>query len=44
MKLSRHKVRIHIEGTVSQIFHIGPSFYFIKFRKKVAKLKFPFFF
>ena len=23
----------HTEGTVSQIFNLGPSFYFMKFRK-----------
>ena len=27
MKLLRHKVGIHIEGTVSQIFRMGPRFY-----------------
>ena len=26
-----------MEGTVSQIFFIGPSFYFIEFRKKSFK-------
>ena len=46
MKLLRHKVRIRIKGIVSQIFRMGPSFYFRKFRKKKVKKyskSFPFF-
>ena len=37
MKLCRHLVKGLMEGTVSQIFLIGPSFYFIEFRKKMFK-------
>ena len=28
---------IHLEGTVSQIFDIGPRFYFMKSRKIIMK-------
>ena len=27
----------HLEGSVSQIFYLGPSFYFMQSRKKVVK-------
>ena len=37
MNLYRHNVKIHIEGTVSQIFLICFTFCFIKFRKKCLK-------
>ena len=30
-------VRGHLEGTVSQIFYLGPSFYFMKSRKLGCK-------
>ena len=29
MKFQTHVKNIHMEGTVSQIFYIGPSFYFV---------------
>ena len=32
MKFGRHVVKGHSEGTVSQIFDLGPSFYFMKCR------------
>ena len=34
MKLCMQEVNIHIKGTETQIFLIGPSFCFMKFRKK----------
>ena len=37
MKLSGHKGKIHIEGTVSQIFLMGPSLCFMESRKKSLK-------
>ena len=33
MKIVEHIVHIHLEGTVSQIFYLGHSFYFMKSRK-----------
>ena len=33
MKIAGHVVKVHLEGTVSQIFYLGPSFYFMKSRK-----------
>ena len=30
---------IAVEGTVSQIFDIGPSYFFMKCRKKYLKIK-----
>ena len=33
MKVAGHVVKVHLEGTVSQIFYLGPSFYFMKSRK-----------
>ena len=33
MKIGGHVVHIHLEGTVSQIFDLGHSFYFMKSRK-----------
>ena len=37
MKRCMHEVNRHIEGTVTQIFLIGPSFCFMKSRKKSLK-------
>ena len=37
MKLYRHVVKVLMEGTVSQILFICPSFLLIKFRKKCFK-------
>ena len=37
MKFGRHVVKGHSEGTVSQIFDLGPSFYFMKCRKLNVK-------
>ena len=34
MKFSMTALHIHSEGSVSQIFYLGPSFYFMLFRKK----------
>ena len=31
-KFSTHVVKDHSEGTVSQIFYLGPGFYFMKSR------------
>ena len=46
MRFHIHVINIHLEGTVSQILYIGPSFYFMKSRKnnkeKIIKI-FPFF-
>ena len=46
MKFHIPTENIHLEGTVSQIFDIGPRFYFMKSRKiimkKIIKI-FPFF-
>ena len=36
LKLDRCIEDIAVEGTVSQIFDIGPSSFFIKFRKKYS--------
>ena len=33
LKFDIHVIQGHTEGTVSQIFDIGLSFYFMKFRK-----------
>ena len=33
MKFGRHVVKAHSEGTVSQIFDLGSSFYFMNSRK-----------
>ena len=33
MKIGRLVVKSHLEGTVSQISYLGPSFYFMKCRK-----------
>ena len=33
MKIAGHVIEVHLEGTVSQIFYLGPSFYFMKSRK-----------
>ena len=37
LKLDRCIEDIAVEGTVSHIFDIGPSSFFIKFRKKYSK-------
>ena len=33
MKIERLVVESLTEATMSQIFHLGPSFYFMKYRK-----------
>ena len=33
MKIDRLVVKSHLEGTVSQIFYLGSSFYFMKCKK-----------
>ena len=33
MKIGTHVAKTHSEGTVSHIFYLGPSFYFMKSRK-----------
>ena len=33
IKIGGHVVHIHLEGTVSQIFYLGHSFYFMQSRK-----------
>ena len=33
IKLGGHVVHIHLEGTMSHIFYLGHSFYFMKSRK-----------
>ena len=37
MKIGRLVVENHSEGTVSQIFYLGPRFYFMKSRKLSCK-------
>ena len=37
MKLHIPTENIHLEGTMSQIFDIGPRFYFMKSRKIIMK-------
>ena len=37
MKIGRLIVESHSEGTASQIFYLGPSFYFMKSRKLRCK-------
>ena len=36
-KFGTHVVQSNSEGTVSQIFYLGPSFYFMKSRKLGCK-------
>ena len=33
MKIAGLVVKVHLEGTVSHILYLGPSFYFMKSRK-----------
>ena len=33
MKIAGHVVKVHLEATLSQLFYLGPSFYFMKSRK-----------
>ena len=33
MKIAGHVVKVHLEGTMSQIFYLGPRFDFMKSRK-----------
>ena len=37
MTIGRLVVKSHLEGNVSQIFYLGPSFYFMKSRKLSCK-------
>ena len=37
IKFVTHIVKAHLEGTVSQIFYLGPGFYFMKSRKLCLK-------
>ena len=37
MKFGTHVAKAHSEGTVSHIFDLGPSFYFMKSRKLSCK-------
>ena len=39
MKFHIHVENINLEGTVSQIFYIGPSFYFMRSRKIIMEKK-----
>ena len=45
LKLYRHGVKVWMDGPVSQILFIGPSFFSVQFRKKCLKntFKFPVF-
>ena len=36
-RFGRHVAKDHSEGTVSQIFYLGPSFHFMKSRKLSSK-------
>ena len=38
LKFGTHAVEAHLEGTVSQICYLGPSFYFMKSRKLSSKI------
>ena len=45
LKFDMHVDEGHLEGSVSQIFYLGPSFYFMQSRKKKKKMtkSYPFF-
>ena len=45
IEFATHLVECHLEGTVSQIVYLGPSFYFMKCRMLQKMVKsFPFFY